>query len=162
MKARKKSLAGSLVMVAVVTAALPNSSFGAGDGPPIAIIVAKTFPMDQMSFGDLKRLYMGTSIVAGGKTLVPLTYPKSTPERRVFDSAVLGMSTDEVGRYWIDRKIRGQSGQPRSIESPDVAIRVISKLNGALGFVRADATNHDVKILRIDGKLPGEPGYRVR
>jgi hypothetical protein len=162
MKARKRSLAVSLVMVAAITAVAPQSSFGAGEGRAIAIVVAKSFPMEEMSFGDLKRLYLGNTIVAGGKTLVPLTYPKNTPERRIFDSAVLGMSTDEVGRYWIDRRIRGQSGPPKSIESADVALRVISKLSGALGFVRADATSQDVKVLKIDGKLPGDPGYRVR
>jgi hypothetical protein len=159
---RKQSLVASLVLAAAITTASANSSSAAADGRAIAIIVAKSCPIDGLSFGDLKRLYLGSPIVSHGTTLVPLTYPKSNAARRGFDETVLGMSPDEVGRYWVDRRIRGQSGPPKSVESPDVAVRVVSKVNGVLGFVQADVASPDVKVIRIDGKLPGDPGYRVR
>ncbi len=127
----------------------------------LAVVAAKSFPVDNLSFGDLKRLYAGTPVLAGGKSLIPITYPKHASERIGFDKSVLGMSSDEVGRYWVDRKIRGQSGPPKAVDSAEVVIKVVTKVDGAVGFIRPSAVGPGVKVLRIDGKLPSDPGYRV-
>jgi hypothetical protein len=71
------------------------------------------------------------------------------------------MSPEDTGRFWIDRKIRGQSGPPKSVESAAVILKVVTKVDGAIGFVKAGAVGKNVKILRIDGKLPKDPGYRL-
>lgn len=161
MAKRHLLLMSCLMMITAAATATTQSSYGAGDGR-LAVIASKSFPADGISFGDLKRLYLGSPTVLAGKKLVPLTYPRESAERQGFDEAVLGMSADEAGRYWIDRKIRGQSGPPKSVESSAVVLRVVSKVDGAVGFVPAsEAHQKDVKVLRVDGKLPGEPGYRL-
>ena len=38
-----------------------------------------------------------------------------TVDRVGFDQVVLKMDPDAVGRFWIDRKIRGGSGPPRTV-----------------------------------------------
>jgi ABC-type phosphate transport system substrate-binding protein len=146
-------------IAAIAVTVQPAPSLGAGDA--LAVVVAKSFPVDNLSLGDLKRLYMGNRVTAGGKTLVAVTYPKKTSERATFDKSVLGMSPDEVGLYWIDRKIRGQSGAPKTVDSPEVVLKVVSKVDGAIGYVRSGATSSAIKVLRIDGKLPTDPDYRV-
>jgi len=161
MATRTRLMAWCTLLGLAATIGNPGESLGAGDKLTLAVVVSKSFPVDGISFGDLKRLYMGTPVNAGGKTLIPLTYPKQSSERLAFDEAVLGMGADEVGRYWIDRKIRGQSGPPKAVDSADVIIRVVSKVDGSIGYVRTDAVNQAVKILRVDGKLPKDPGYRV-
>lgn len=157
-----KFLAACGFMLTVAAAAAPQDSYGAGGTAPIAVIVSKSFPAEGVSFGDLKRVYMGSPVMVAGKLLVPITYPRETTERVDFDSTVLGMSAEEVGLYWIDRKIRGQSGPPKSVGNAATVVRVIAKVDGAIGFVKATAaTGKDIKILRIDGKLPRESGYRL-
>jgi hypothetical protein len=71
------------------------------------------------------------------------------------------MNPEEVTRYWIDRKIRGQSGPPKSIDSPDLLQRVVARLAGAIGYVNAGEMRSEVQAVRIDGRLPGESGYPV-
>lgn len=155
-------LAACGIMLTVAAAAAPQDSYGAGGAAPIAVIASKSFPADGVSFGDLKRVYMGSPVMSSGKLLVPITYPRESPERVDFDSTVLGMSAEEVGLYWIDRKIRGQSGPPKSVGNAATVIRVVAKVDGAIGFVKASAaTGKDIKVLRVDGKLPREPGYRL-
>lgn len=126
-----------------------------------AVVVSRDFPADDLSFGDLKRLYMGDPVNAGGYSLKPLALGKARPERAEFDQAVLGMSQETAGLYWTDRKIRGQSGPPKSLDSPEVVLRVVAQVPGAVGYVRANAVKGAVKVLRIDGKRPDQPGYRV-
>jgi hypothetical protein len=156
-----KLFAAYLTIAVASVVGAPSTSLGAGQVPSVAVVVSSDLPVDDISFGDLKRLYRGNPIVAGGKQLVPLTYRKESPERRLFDRAVLGMSPDDAARYWIDRKIRGQSGQPKALESPEVLVRVVSKVDGAIGFVKGGTAAAGVKVLRIDGKRPGEPGYPI-
>jgi hypothetical protein len=71
------------------------------------------------------------------------------------------MSTDEVGRYWIDRRIRGQSGPPKSVPSVDLLRRLAAKLEGAVIYIAVEDITPELKLIRIDGKFPRQPGYRL-
>jgi hypothetical protein len=69
------------------------------------------------------------------------------------------MSSDQVAKYWVDRKIRAQPGPPRTVSSLRMLIGVISKLPGAIGYLRPEYLTNEVKIVRIGGKLPDAAGY---
>jgi hypothetical protein len=69
------------------------------------------------------------------------------------------MDADAVGRFWIDRKIRGGSGPPRTVESLATLRRVVEKLPGAIGYIRPGQLSNEVRAIRVDGKLPEDPGY---
>lgn len=130
--------------------------------PQLAIVVAKTSPLEQLSIHDLKNLYMGDRISApGGTQLIPVALRGGSPERTAFERTVLGMAADRLAKYWIDRKIRGQSGPPKSVDTAELLQLVVTKLEGGIGYVSASAVSSGVKIVRIDGKAPGEPGYPV-
>ena len=79
-----------------------------------------------------------------------------------FDQVVLGMDAEAVARFWIDRKIRGGSGPPRTVESLTTLRRVVEKLPGAIGYIRPAQLSNEVRAIRVDGKLPEDPGYPVR
>ena len=128
----------------------------------LAVVTAKQSPLEGLSLSQLKRLYLGDAIQGpGGEKLLPLNRDPKSPERLGFDRSVLGMSPEAVARYWIDRKIRGQSGAPRAVDPGSVAERVVARLPGALVYVRAKEVGAEVKVIRVDGKKPGEPGYPV-
>lgn len=158
----RKYFATLCALVMASAASVSSTSRGAGGGTPVAIVVSSSLGVSELSFGDLKRLYKGSSVVAGGETLVPLTYPKKSAERHRFDQAVLGMSPDQVALYWIDRKIRGQSGSPKAVDSPTVVVKVVAKVDGAIGYVELRDVAPGVKVLKIDGKRPEDPGYPIR
>lgn len=158
---RRTLLTSCVFLLGAVTAVTPDESYGAGGVGPLVLVVSKSFPADGISFGDLKRAYMGSRVTTNGKQLIPVTYPKGSPERIAFDEAVLGMGPEQVGLYWIDRKIRGQSGPPKDVPNAATVVWIVGKVDGAIGFVRASAVGDDVKVLRVDGKLPSDPGYRL-
>jgi hypothetical protein len=152
---------GLLILVAVVTGAIGHP-LRAGERMPLAVIVSKASPLSELSSAQLVRMYLGDLVDAGGGRLIPLNRAITSEERAEFDRVVLGKSPDEVARYWIDRKIRGQSGAPKAVEPVDVYERVIAKLDGAVGYVRINEIGGDVKVLRIDGKAPTDRGYPIR
>jgi hypothetical protein len=127
----------------------------------LAIVVSKDSPVSDISFYELKRLYLGELVNASGKRLLPLNLTPVSPERTAFDKAVLGMSPEAIARYWVDRKIRGDSGPPKSIEPLDLLQRVVARLDGAVGYVPVNAIRPELKAIRIDGKAPGDSGYPI-
>lgn len=132
-------------------------------GPPLAVVVAKNSPIEALSLYELKHLYLGDYVNGpDGKRLIPLNRAPGSPERAVLNASVLGMSPDQESAYWIDRRIRGQSGSPRAIAQADLAQRIVGHLEGGVTYVRLDEVRPDVKVVRIDSKLPTDPGYRVR
>ena len=136
----------------------------AGEPPPVqlAIIVAPESALSNLSSADLKRVYTAETVTSeDGKRLVPFNHPPKTPDRVGFDQVVLGRDPDGVGRYWIDQRIRGGSGPPRSVDNVMMLRRVVAKLPGAIAYLRPSFLTDEVRAIRVDGKLPGEPGYPI-
>lgn len=125
----------------------------------LAIVVGKSSPLSELSLQDLKNLYRGDKL--SGDKLIPFAFAPGLPERVSFDQAVLGYSPKEAARYWIDRKIRGQSGPPQTIDSAEVVMKVVANLPGSIGYVRASDVKSYVKTLLIDGKAVADPAYPV-
>lgn len=149
--------------LSVLALSLTASPADAGPGDePLAIVVAKNSSVQELTMYELKRLYMGDSMnTPDGKKLLPLNRGTKTGERVGFDQSVLGMSPDEAARYWIDRRIRGRSGAPKSVDPANVVQKVVSRLPGAVSYVRRSEVSDEVRVIRVDGKLPGDSGYGV-
>ena len=160
MPSRRRFL--GMLGTALIAPSLPRSSNAETGQIRLAVVVGKNSLLADLSVQDLKNLYRGDQLTGpGGKRLLPFALVPGSPERVGFDRAVLGWSPAEVSGYWIDRRIRGQSGPPRSIDSSELMLRVVAKLEGAVGYVRAEDVRGDAKALRINGKLPTDPGYPI-
>jgi hypothetical protein len=128
----------------------------------LALVVAKNSPIQQLSQYELKKLYLGSNINdPSGERIIAFNQAPNSADRVAFEQRVLGMSSEEVSRYWIDRKIRGESGAPKAVGSVELLQRVVSKLEHSVAYVRADQVRPEVRIVAIDGAVPGDSGYRL-
>jgi len=127
----------------------------------LVVVVAKGSQVTDISRADLKRCFLGDAVSAGGRTLAPFNAGTGTPERTGFDKAVLGMSPEQVGRYWVDRKVRGQSAAPRSLPSSAHIAKVVAKLPGAISYLAADQLTADIQAVQVDGVPYTDPHYDV-
>jgi hypothetical protein len=128
----------------------------------LAVVVAKNSPLRELSQFELKKLYLGSNLTdPSGTTIVPFNQVPKSPDRVAFDSRVLDMTPEEVAQYWIDRKIRGQSGAPKAVGSAELLQRVVSRLEHSVAYVRLDQLLDEVRVLSIDGTSPGESGYKL-
>lgn len=126
----------------------------------LAVVVAKNNPLGELTLRELKRLYTGEQVTgADGKKLLPLAQAPSSADRAGFDRLVTGMSQDALARHWVDRRIRGQSGAPKAVSPPELLLRVVPALRNSIGYVKASEVSGEVKVLRVDGKAPGDAGY---
>jgi hypothetical protein len=117
----------------------------------LVVVVAKGSKVRSLTRAELKRCFTGEPVVIEGQRLHPFNFPPSSAERIAFDRAVLGMSPDEAGRFWVDRKIRGQSEPPRSLPSIAHVTKIVTKFAGAIGYLPADQVSADVMVIDIEG-----------
>jgi hypothetical protein len=126
--------------------------------PPLVVVVAAANPMADISRANLRRAFLGEPTSGPGGKLIPLNQPPGTPARTQFDRIVLDLEPEAVARFWIDQRIRGQGGAPRSV-AVSMLVRVVPQLAGTICYVRANEVGPGMKAITIDGKKPGDPGY---
>lgn len=135
---------------------------GARSNEPLAVVVSSGSSMNTISLYELKRLYLGDAMNApNGQKIIALNRGTRTAERVGFDQTVLGMNPEQAARYWIDRRIRGRSGAPKAVDPADIVQKVVSRLPGAISYVRLHQVKADMKVVKIDGKRPGDAGYPI-
>jgi len=126
-----------------------------------AIVVSRAFPLSDISFPELRSVFLQERNAIGQHRVLPLNQPTGTRSRVAFDRIVLGLAPDAMARYWIDRRIRGLSGAPKSI-APELIVRVVARLSGSLAYVPVSQLDTSVKTLTVDGKSPNNPSYPLR
>jgi phosphate transport system substrate-binding protein len=163
MKRRDLPLLAVAGAVSAALVALAPRPVRAGNDVALAIIVSPTSNLTNISIADLRRVFQSERLTdPDGNRLIALNHPPKTVDRVGFDQVVMGMDPERVGQFWIDRKIRGGSGPPRTVESLATLRRVVEKLPGAIGYIRPAQLSNEVRAIRVDGKLPEDPGYPVR
>lgn len=129
----------------------------------LVVVTQKSSPLSTVSLSELRRLYTSEPVDGpDGAPLVPLNHPVGTPVRVAFDKLVLKMSADEAGRFWVDRRIRGQRGAPKAIPSLDLLCKAVANLKGTITYLRASDVTADLKVLAVEGKAPNQAGYPLQ
>jgi len=139
------------------------SSPAAGDAD-IAIVVRPDVPVDNLTFGELRRLMLGDrQFWTSNLRVTLLVRSPGTRERDVVLKNIYRMSEAQFRQYWIAKVFRAEAAAgPRIVYSNDMATELTLGIAGAVAFVEADQVPKGLKVLKIDGKLPGEKGYVLR
>lgn len=154
------SLALALLVAALSPIAAPHAH---ATNKALVVIVAASLNLSDVSTASLRRIFQGLPTdINGGKRFIPLNHATSTAMRQQFDRAVLGLEPSQVGAFWIDRRIRDESPPPRTIPSPELALRIVASLPGAITYVYPELLNATVRALTVEGKSPGQPGYLLK
>jgi hypothetical protein len=130
---------------------------------PLVVIVSPQTGLQDLKSSLLRRAYQGfPTEYARGKKLVALNQPPGSAARERFDKALLGFTPAEMGRFWVDQRIRGVSQPPRSIATPELTVRVVATLIGAVSYVSPSQVNSAVRVVTVDGKRPSDGDYLLR
>lgn len=70
------------------------------------------------------------------------------------------MSPDEVGKFWVERKVHGHSA-PRSLPSPAHIAKLAAKVPGAIGDLRADQMTSDIQAVSVDGFASSDARHNI-
>lgn len=123
------------------------ASVGAED-ETLWVIVHPSVPAAELTPDQLTAIFtLSQRVWPGGQSVIPYNYDPANSLRQRFDRLVLGMDSDEVARFWIDRKIRGQGDSPRKVPSVALMVRIVANLPGAIGYVPAGTPATGTKVV---------------
>jgi hypothetical protein len=133
-----------------------------GTRSAFVIVAGKNSGLTNLTLGALRRAYEGDLTRVSGMRLIPFNYPPDQPMRQRFDMLLLELRPSEIGRYWIDRRIRGEGLPPRTLPSAAVLKAVVARVSGGIGYLPIDQLDNSVTALAIDGRSYSDPAYALR
>ena len=149
-------------LVLILLLAVMQPGFAAESrGGDVAVVVRPEVPVDDLSLSEIRKLLMGDrQFWSPGMRVTLLMRAPATRERDVVLKTVYRMSEADFRRYWMEKVFRAeaQSG-PKIVYSNEAATELVTAIPGAVAFVDATQIPKGLKVLRVDGHLPGEKGY---
>jgi ABC-type phosphate transport system substrate-binding protein len=147
-------------------AARPDAALAQAGGPKeLAVIVNKSNPNDNLSLAELREYFLaerGNWPNGQGKVRVVML-EAGNPERDAALRLIYDMNEKGFTSYFLGKKFRGETiDEPRQQGSPPDVIKFISYVPGAIGYVAAGEVDASVKVMRVDGLAPGDPGYKLK
>lgn len=154
---------GWIVLVStVLLGALPPLATAGAARVPIAVIVHPEVPVDELSLQELRQIFLGKRQFWTSRLPVTLLMPpRGSPEREILLGKISEQHTEaQYQQHWINKLFDdGAPIAPKITGSNAMSASLARGIPGAIALVPVDKIPEGVKVLRIDGKQPGESGY---
>ena len=130
----------------------------------IAVVVNFRNDAKELSSTDLRDILLGERRFWKNREPLKLVLREpGTRERDQVIKSLLQMNNTEYNGHWRDKIFRGEaSTAPLAVPSNGMASQYVCDTLGGITFVSGRNLRPDLKVLKIDGKMPGEPGYLLR
>ena len=151
----KNRMLGTLARVALafVCMSIGVDVACAGD---VAIVTGKNSQFRAVKAADLAKMIKTTHKLPDGYELtIILTDP--SPEMRIVAQKLLSLTADEF-KQLIDTANQTKVAF-RMVSGDDATLKALQSDPEAIGLVNVYSINSNVEVVKIDGKLPLEPGY---
>jgi len=132
--------------------------------PDIAVVVHPDVAADNLTLAELRRILLGDrEFWSTGVRVALFIRAPVARERDVVVREVCQMTEAQFRQHWIAKVFRNESSSgPRIVYTSQMALDQVGRTPGAITLVESSAVGKGVKVLRIDGRLPGQNGYRLR
>jgi ABC-type phosphate transport system substrate-binding protein len=154
-------LAGILSLILLPPSVLPTIQAAGGD---VAVVVRPDLPADNLTLSQTRKLLLGEQQFWNSTLRVTLLLrAPAARERDVVLKVIYRMNEAEFRQFWISKMFRAESASgPKVVYSNEMAAELVNALPGSVAFVDASQVPKGLKVLKIDGKLPGQAGYPLK
>jgi phosphate transport system substrate-binding protein len=151
-------------LLACLASGEPTNAAASSDAEALAIVVNKANPVENLSIEELRKYFrMDHERWPDGRKNTVLMLPSGTPEREAVLRQIYQFDESFFTRHFLQASYIGQvHSAPKELASPVNMRKFIFNVPGAIGYVRASQLDDTVKVVRIDGHLPGDSEYRLK
>lgn len=130
----------------------------AGD---LAIVVNRENPTNNISFKNLIKIFkQEKQYWKGRKKIYLILQEAGSPEKEMVLKKIYNMNNIGLKKFWLAKIFREEiSSFPKTLSSNQAVKKFVSQVPNAIGFIDVALVDTSIKMLRIDGKLPGEMKY---
>lgn len=160
-----------LAVLLIAAVALPWGATGAQPGAApddesnsLAMIVNRSNPVENLTAAEVRKIFLTErSHWPNGRKITLVMFQQGRDERVAMLRDIYRMGEREFGQHFLRATFKGEtSSAPKTIASPSGMRKFVFNVPGAIGYVRASEVDGSVKVVRVDGRLPGEPGYKLK
>ena len=146
--------------MAVIALAGATPSF-AQTAQDVAVIVHPKNTVDNLTMADLAKIFRGErQYWRSNLPVLVLLRSSGSHEREVLLRNVFHMTESEYKQYWVSKIMRAEAtSPPTDLYSNGMAKEGVASIPGSIACISAADLRPGVKVVRINGHLPGEPGY---
>jgi hypothetical protein len=129
----------------------------------LALVSNKSNELSAITMADLVKICKAeTARLPDGKPVTFITRDPGAPEMNVMLEKIYGMNKDAVNAL-IATANHARTNRPAIlvVESDEALVKKVAGTPGAVGLVDVYSINGSVQVLRVNGKLPLEPGYAL-
>jgi len=126
----------------------------------VAVVVSEKNHVVNLTKPELRKIFAGEKRSwAGGQAIRLFVRAPGAHERAVL-LKLLDMSESEYKRYWTAQVFRGEAqAEPIALFSNGMQKEAVVLYPGALALVNFQDVKPGMKVVRVDGHLPGDAGY---
>jgi ABC-type phosphate transport system substrate-binding protein len=153
-----------IIVLLSASPAVTGASENVVTGTSVAVIVNVDNPVDQLSLAELQRIVLGERRSWSAKLPVVLLMRNEESRERIFLLLkVCHMTEAEYHQHWTGKIFRGEvTSEPAALPSLGTALNFVSSIKGGISFVDVASVRPGIKVMRIDGRRPGEQGYPLQ
>lgn len=162
---RSSALPGYVLAITVLLVCGGPVAADDADGPSaIAIVVHKDTEVENLTLADLRSVFLADRQFWPDRTrIILLVRAPQSDERDFVLNRIYQMTEAQFRQYWIAKMFRAEVPRgPKIVFSTDMALDLVVAIPGSISFIRADEVTGQVKLVRVDGRLPDEPGYPLK
>jgi ABC-type phosphate transport system substrate-binding protein len=128
----------------------------------LAVVVNKANDTKSLSSAELTKILKNTTRKWGnGQEVIVVVRDPNSPAMRVLLQKVFGMSSEQF-KAFANTANQGRTSPAFVIaDSDDVILKMVASSSGAIGITDVYAINSSVNVVKLDGKMPLEPGYAL-
>jgi ABC-type phosphate transport system substrate-binding protein len=146
----------------ICLASLASLQVAAAQTGDVAVVVNDRNPVTKISKIELRNIFAGEerSWSAGVPIRIFVRAP-GTRERAAL-LKLLDMTEGEYKQYWTAQVFRGEAqAEPIALPSNGMQREAVVAYPGAVALVELQDVKAGMKVLRVEGRMPGEAGYAL-
>jgi len=158
---KMNKLAFALLMI---LASLTSSVWAQDKAADLAIVVNSASSLDNVSSADLVKIFKAEKAKsADGTKFVLAVREAGSPERAAALKSIYGMSDSEYEKFFLQATFAGTvQSAPKALGSASSVKQFVAGSPGAICYMRGSDVDSSVKVLKVDGKSPGDADYPIK
>ena len=153
----RTSLFNTLLRAAAVVALC--SPWAQAQTADVAVVVNPKNAVANLTMSELRRLFAGETRTWHDGTPVRLIMRAPVAHERDVVLRLLGFSEGGYAQYWTMHAYRGEGPAPVAVFSNGMQKEGVTAIPGAIAMMDVRDVKAGLKVVKIEGKLPGEDGY---
>ena len=129
----------------------------------VAVVTNPSTPVTELSLADVRKIFLGErQYWNSNMPVVVLVRAPVAREREVVLKTIYQMNENQFKQYWVAKIFRSEAvSAPKIVYSSGMTMQLLTAIPGSIAFMQAKDVGPGVKVLKVDGQLPGEAGYKL-